>query len=133
MNKYYFLSILALIISVFFFLISMFEGNLNVGVVLIFPFIMGSDIFSFIGMIFLFVAIISFMYASAFRNFTFKKADFSKDSKLDAAKKTSFKGGGLVLIGPIPIVFGANWKITLLLIVMGLILTIVLLFGLDFF
>ncbi|RLF92053.1 hypothetical protein DRN50_09415 [Thermococci archaeon] len=39
-------------------------------------------------------------------------------------KKTSFKGGGVILIGPIPIVFGSNWKIVVFLMIIAILLMI---------
>jgi uncharacterized protein (TIGR00304 family) len=36
------------------------------------------------------------------------------------------KGGGFVLIGPIPIMFGSNWKLAGLAVVVGLVLMVVI-------
>ena len=46
-------------------------------------------------------------------------------------KKVSVKGGGVVFVGPIPIVFGSNWKIALvlMLIALGIILVMVFFVG----
>jgi len=42
--------------------------------------------------------------------------------------KSSFRGGGVVLIGPIPVVFGSDWKIAVMM--MALAITIILLWWL---
>jgi uncharacterized protein (TIGR00304 family) len=36
------------------------------------------------------------------------------------------EGGGVVVIGPIPIVFGSNWKIALILVVATIILMLII-------
>jgi len=38
------------------------------------------------------------------------------------------KGGGIVLLGPIPIIIGSSWKITLALILAAIVLILVVFF-----
>jgi uncharacterized protein (TIGR00304 family) len=51
------------------------------------------------------------------------RVKYEKDETI-SREKTSVKGGGVVLIGPIPIVFGSNWKIALVLMIIAIILII---------
>jgi uncharacterized protein (TIGR00304 family) len=54
-------------------------------------------------------------------------SDHVDDPLLNRKPTSSFKAGGLLFIGPIPIIFGSNWKITLILVVVAII-TLVLLY-----
>ncbi|RLF25962.1 MAG: hypothetical protein DRN01_05850, partial [Thermoplasmata archaeon] len=42
-------------------------------------------------------------------------------------KKRFFEGGGVILIGPIPIVFGSNWKIAIALMFIAIIFILTML------
>jgi uncharacterized protein (TIGR00304 family) len=64
--------------------------------------------------------------------FTRNIVPFESDLETDdyiPKKKTSLKGGGVVLIGPIPIVFGSSWKIALILMIVAIILILVAFFS----
>lgn len=63
--------------------------------------------------------------------FEFKIRIFSEDlnnPNIDINQtnnKKSVKGGGIVLVGSIPIIFGSNWKIAVLMIILTLVLIFV--------
>jgi len=127
MNKFHILSLLCLICGVVSFAFGIISGDIETGVVVVFPFLFGSGIFAFLGFIFVFIGILLFMFG--FGSISVNQ-DFEKmgDESFEPRKKTSVKGGGVVLIGPIPIVFGSNWKIAVLLIVLAILLIIISLF-----
>ena len=54
------------------------------------------------------------------------------DNECQPQKKTSVKGGGVVLIGPIPIVFGSNWKIIVIMTLLAIIIIITTFFAVKF-
>ena len=116
MNKYHIFSVFFFIISVFFLALGVFFGDVQTGIFVVFPFISGSGIYDFLGMIFLFVSILFFIFGFGVK--------YDKDEIINR-EKTSVKGGGVILVGPIPIVFGSNWKIALVLMVVSIILIIV--------
>ena len=123
MNKYHFLSLVCFIIGIIFFILGFLQGDIQTGFFVIFPFVAGTGIYAFMGFIFIFFAMLLFI--SGFKN----RID-SDEIKLDqenyqTTKKTSVKGGGVVLIGPIPIVFGSNWKIAVFLMILAIILILV--------
>jgi len=123
MNKYHFLSLVCFIIGIIFFILGFLQGDIQTGFFVIFPFVAGTGIYAFMGFIFIFFAMLLFI--SGFKN----RIDSDK-IKLDqenyqTTKKTSVKGGGVVLIGPIPIVFGSNWKIAVFLMILAIILILV--------
>lgn len=125
MNRFHIFSLFCLIIGIVFFSIGFFAGEAEAGVFIIFPFISGSGVFPLLGFIFIFIAII--LYSFGFmRNITSYNSD-----DLTSEKKTSVKGGGVVLIGPIPIVFGSNWKIALVLMIVAIIIIIISFFALK--
>jgi len=122
MNRFHFLSLVCFILGIAFFVVGFLTGEAEGGIFFIFPFIVGSGFFPLLGFIFIFIAIFSFI----FRFTTFKEPDENqiKNEELESKKKTSVKGGGIVLIGPIPIIFGSNWKIVIVLMIIALILII---------
>jgi len=126
MNKYNFFSLICFIIGIVFFIIGFLRGDIQTGVILVFPFLAGSGIYAFAGFIFIFIAILLFM-------FSFKTNVESDKLKMDQGNsqqtnKASVKGGGVVLIGPIPIIFGSNWKIAVFLMVLAIIFILVAFF-----
>jgi uncharacterized protein (TIGR00304 family) len=114
MNKYHFFSLIFFIIAIFLFFLGMFSGDVQTGFFVVFPFIAGSGTYAFLGMIFLLVSILLFVFGIR----------YEKDKTINR-EKTSVKGGGVVLIGPLPLVFGSNWRIALVLMIVAIILIIV--------
>ena len=134
MNKFHLLSLTCFIIGAVFFAVGIFSGEVETGFVLIFPFLIGSGIYAFLGFIFIFIAILFLMFG--FTRGTILTEDLKidgEDENLSIERKTSVKGGGVVLIGPIPIVFGSNWKIAALLMMISIILIITTIFVLKIF
>jgi uncharacterized protein (TIGR00304 family) len=126
MNKYHFLSLFFFILGIVFLIIGVLSGNIEVGFFIFFPFLIGTGLHAFFGFIFVFLGVI--LYISGFFS---KISLFHEDSGsgiIDSTysdRKKSVKGGGVVLIGPIPIVFGSNWKITVVMIVLTIILVLI--------
>ena len=120
MNKFHILSLFCFILGFIFFSFGFLQGDVEGGVFIVFPFIGGSGIYAFLGVISFFMAIIMFMFGftSSLRP---DRLDYEFEDR-PSQKKTSIKGGGVVLIGPIPIVFGSNWKTALVMMIIALIL-----------
>jgi uncharacterized protein (TIGR00304 family) len=116
MNKYHIFSLIFFIIAIFLFGLGLFSGDVQTGFFVVFPFIAGSGTYAFLGMIFLLVSILLFVFGFVII--------YEKDKTI-IREKISVKGGGVVLIGPIPIVFGSNWRIALVLMTVAIILIIV--------
>ena len=68
----------------------------------------------FLGVMIIFLAIIMFIFKSI-------------------KGKAEAKGGGIIFIGPIPIIFGTDIRITKWLIIAALIITLILLFSIVMF
>lgn len=116
MNKYHIFSVFFFIIAVLLLALGVFFGDVQTGIFVVFPFISGSGIYAFLGMIFLFVSILFFIFGFGVK--------YDKDEMINR-EKTSVKGGGVILVGPIPIVFGSNWKIAFVLMFVAIVLIIV--------
>jgi len=126
MNKFQILSLFFFILSVIFFSLGFLQNDVEGGVFIVFPFIAGSGIYAFLGVISFFMTIILFMFG-----FTSSLGPEELDYEYEQhtpQKKTSVKGGGVVLIGPIPIVFGSNWKIAMVMMIIAIILILVVFF-----
>lgn len=118
MNKMKILSLICFFIGIVFFALGFLRGDVEGGIVVIFPFIAGTGFYALLGFIFFMLAFFLFIYS--FKT-DIKSFDELDDEKIPE-KKTSIKGGGVVLIGPVPIVFGSNWKIALILMVTAIII-----------
>ncbi len=102
-------------------LIAFIEGEAEAGIFLIFPFIAGSGILSFFGMLLIFLSFILFIFS------------FSLKSEMQEAlipEKIEKKTGGIVFIGPIPVIFSSDVTIAKILIIVAT--TILFLFLLLF-
>ena len=129
MNKYHILSLFCFILGFLFFTLGFLQGDVEGGILIVFPFIGGSGIFAFLGVISFFMAILLFMFGFTS---TLKSDDSGFEyEESPTQKKTSVKGGGVVLIGPIPIVFGSNWKIAIVMMIVAIIIILVAFFTLK--
>lgn len=115
MNNYQILSFLALIGGFLFLLIGALTGEIEVGFFLIFPFFIGKGIFAFIGFIFIIIAILLFLFGLYSQTSGYFNSEF--DDFNDSKTKSKIKTGGIILIGPIPIIFGSNNRIFILLLI----------------
>ena len=124
MNKYRILSLVCFILGIAFFAIGLYYGEIQGGIFVIFPFIAGSGVYAFAGFVFIFLAILLFIFG-----FSGNIKTEETGTPSEPAKKSSVKGGGVVLIGPIPIVFGSNWKIALVLMIIAIVLILISFFA----
>jgi len=124
MNKFYFFSLFFLVVGITFFFLGFLSGDVKTGFFIIFPFLSGSGIYAFLGFVLIIIAIFLFMFG--FSNYS-EIDEFQTDKFQDRTnKKSSLKGGGFVLIGPIPIVFASNYKIAIVLMIIAIILVLLL-------
>ena len=123
MNKLQIFSFICLLLGILFFGIGFFYGNIDAGIFILFPYISGTGIYSFIGFLSIFISIIIFFFGFLDN---FQEKNIETCNKIPKpSKNTSIKGGGVVLVGFIPIVFGSNWKITALLMILAIIIILI--------
>jgi hypothetical protein len=88
-------SFICFIIGVSFFILGIISGEAEGGIFIVFPFIVGSGLFPFLGFICIFISIIFFSFGIMKKNIDYKSdLDFNGSSKL---KRKELKGGGIVL------------------------------------
>ena len=126
MNRYHIFSLLLFIVGAIFVIAGVLGGDIEGGVFLVFPFLVGSGPYALVGLLCIFFGSILLFFgflSSSQVSFDIPFEDKQNKHKMDK----SIKGGGVVLIGPIPIVFGSHWKITVVLMLITLALVLVLL------
>ena len=126
MNIYKLLTTTLLFIGIILLITSYLSGQTQTGFILIFPFIIGTGLYALTGFICMLIAILIYFQKTLSHhiNTQTKSTNFTETHEKDPFQKTSkkrFHTSGIVLIGPIPIIFGSNWKITLVLIIIALI------------
>jgi uncharacterized protein (TIGR00304 family) len=106
---------------------SVSQGESNAGIFLFIPVFYGSGLFAFIGVLCLMGAMILGFVGFAER----MASGYEEDSQPKRSSKPtgsspnrSIKGGGVVLIGPIPIIFGSDPKTAIVLAVFALVIMI---------
>ena len=114
------------ILGLVFFVLGVLSGKIKTGFIVVFPFLVGSGVYALFGFICVFIAILLFMFG--FINKPISGDLQVREDEYDTQKKTSVKGGGVVLIGPVPIVFGSNWKIAVLMMVLAIIIIVAMFF-----
>ena len=126
MNRYHLLSYLFFITSGILFVYGFLLGEFSGGFILIFPFLQGTGAYSTGAVLLLIIGFLMLTIGSI------AEISQNQDYYIDEQGKTieiksKIKGGGVILIGPIPIVFGSNKKIALSLLMISLIIIIIML------
>ncbi len=81
------------------------------------PVFYGTGILAFLGMLCV-VASMFLMFYSMTKNFGYREEEVA-----EPAEKKKMKGGGIVFIGPIPIIFGSDTKATYFMLILAFIIT----------
>jgi len=130
MNRYHIVSAILFIAGISIILIF---GNTKGGIFFIFPFIIGTGAGAAIGMLLIFLAFL-FFTLGIFESFR-KEPDETYTYDIHGERETvdterfgerNVRGGGVVLIGPFPIVFGTDRDIAYTMLVIALILILVM-------
>ncbi len=119
--------LLVLFSGILFILIGVIQGDAHIALLFIIPVIYGSGLYLTIGILLIFLSFILF--------FVFSAASFKKqsDSRKDRAayeesrSKTKSDYGGVIFIGPIPIIFGKDKSIAKKMMYVGLAIAVILL------
>jgi len=114
------ISFLAFALGITFVIISAFRGELSVGFILFFPFIYGEGFYAAIGFILIFISILLFVIDL----FNFEKYNVFhiEEKPVGDEKNRQVEGGGILLIGPIPVIISSSWKIALFLILLAIVI-----------
>lgn len=132
MGKLKLLSLGLLLLGILLIIYSVLEGTADVALVFIFPVIYGAGIYLASGILLIFLSIFLF-FISGFQSNPDKRSILEnephKETNLDTLEKSETKSdyGGVIFIGPIPIVFGKDKKTARKMMYLGLILALILL------
>jgi uncharacterized protein (TIGR00304 family) len=132
MNKYLTLALILAICGIALIGYSVVSGEGSAGIVLFIPVFYGSGLFAFLGFICIMAAIFLgfFGFAAqmgAIGDFESSQQPPSSQPSKPRAQK-SIRGGGVVLIGPIPIIFGSDKKTAIVLAVLAIVMIIAVAF-----
>ena len=121
MNKFHLLSMIFFILGFGLILLAISSGEVKGGFFVVFPFLVGAGIYASLGILLIFLAFVMLIFGifESFKGENFEIEPIEKPEK-------KVEGGGVVLIGPFPIVFGTNSRIALILIVLAI--TLIFLF-----
>ncbi len=125
-NRYFIASLAIFIVGIILIFIGFLLGESKAGLIFIFPVIYGNGSHAFFGII---CIMISFILSAIgfFKKFEGEYEGYKHEPMFEPIKKErKIEGGGIVLIGPIPIIFASNWKIAGLLI--GLAIALMIMF-----
>jgi uncharacterized protein (TIGR00304 family) len=128
MNRYLILAIVLAICGIVLLGYSVASGEGTAGVVVFIPVFYGSGLFAFLGVLCIMAGLFLGFFGIAkglgeAREFEDTRESQSPQPTRPRTQK-SIKGGGVVLIGPIPVIFGSDAKTAIVLVVLAIILII---------
>ncbi|MFQ5909107.1 MAG: DUF131 domain-containing protein [Thermoplasmata archaeon] len=129
--------LLAVVLGLFFLgiallAISVTQGGGTVYLALIFPVYVGSDIWGFFGILCLITAFFLGFFGLIPGGLPVGRPTSGREAA-PPAKKPRTKFGGVVMLGPIPIIIGSDMKMSIIAIVLAIILIVVLIVSLLLF
>ena len=116
MNKIHVIALACGIIGILLLVYGILTQEIQTGIVFVFPFLIGTGMYAAIGIVALFAAFLLFSYGWMLT------ASSQIEENQDITTNKKWHTGGLILIGPIPIIWGSHWKITLLIVILAIIL-----------
>jgi uncharacterized protein (TIGR00304 family) len=138
MNKYFVAALICLVLAIFCIAASVINNEGAFHIFIIFPVITVNSALSGLGALFIILTFIFVFvgFASGFETISWeeyqrdlgqpsKRPSKDGEDKVVRSKKMNIQGSGVVLLGPIPIVFGSNQKLTLITVVVVLAIMIV--------
>lgn len=106
------------------------RGEADISLVLVFPVFSGSSGFFILGTLLIVLSFIVGFLMLAMGQLELQASGVLREARPELRTETSSakkEYGGVVMIGPVPIVFGSNRTIALIMLVLGIIAAIVLL------
>jgi uncharacterized protein (TIGR00304 family) len=143
-NKYYIAALGALILGLVLLAIDVTRGQASAGIIVIIPYITHSGILSFLGVICIVCAFLLFYAGIAHSGYTSydeneiigaspRSSEVQSPEREGTIGKTRRRWGGVVLIGPIPIIFGSDKRTTLIALSIALTLLAIAFFVVLYF
>lgn len=103
-------------------------GEADVSLVIVFPVFSGSSLLFLLATLLIISSfIVGFVLMAMDHERTEERVEAASEGMSSSAPRSRTEYGGVVLLGPIPIAFGSNKKVALIMLVVGVILAIVVL------
>lgn len=121
------LFLITLSIGIILIILSALSGEGSFGLILFIPYFQGSGLLSLLGILCIMLSFFILFFGIASRavdSDEYYKSREIADDFLEGEKESEF--GGVIFIGPIPIVFGSNKKITLWMIVVAFVVAVII-------
>lgn len=103
-------------------------GEADVSLIIIFPVFSGSSLLFLVGTLLLISSFISgFALMATEYGEPLDKADIAPKKTGNGSRKSRTEFGGVVLVGPIPIAFGSDKRMAMIMLIVGIVLAVILL------
>lgn len=130
--SYRIIAFVFLITGLFLLAIGVIYKEISVGIFVFFPFVVGSGPYIALTMMMFLFSMIALFFSFSKEGRTIQKHRIERDIKSDETKDSystsHVKAGGVILIGPIPIVFGSSKKMVVSLLCITLLLLFIIMF-----
>ena len=129
------ISIVTIVLSLLLLVIAAIRGELSFAIVFIIPVIIGYGPLSITGALLLFLGLI-LLFTSFLREPLEREEGVGREIPDDPNLEDERRGsrprmGGVVLLGPIPIIFGSDWRMASLAIILAILLIVLVYFLLS--
>lgn len=111
-----------LVVGILLVVLAVLEGQMEMALFIVFPVIYGGGLIAGLGILLVFLGSVS-LFLSLIPFGTYEREENGPGYCLD--RERDIKTGGVVLIGPIPIVFGSDWKMAIWAILLAIALIII--------
>lgn len=130
MKKFYLVSLLFFALAILCFAYAVYKGEVQSGIFVIFPFLLGSGVFSLLGTVFLILGIFSVILGIMASAGGFSAFPDDATPEQLSTRKIDGSVDGIVLIGPFPVIFTTKKShiLYLVIIAIGLVVGLLLLF-----
>jgi len=101
-------------------------GEIDLVLVIIFPVLIGEGVLGLASMTLIFLGFLllflSFFFMPSLPRSEAEQAQGTEWRTDERGKGRSVKGGGVILIGPVPLIFGSDWRMAIVAIVLAIVL-----------
>ena len=128
MNRFHLLGFLFLFISIIIISLGIIQGDISFGVIVFIPFVIGKGSISVVGFLSLIMSFLFFSLAFFRDNIVFHRDNdngFQREKLCESSEKESkLNVSGIILIGPIPLVFGSTKHMVVSLFILSVLFII---------
>jgi uncharacterized protein (TIGR00304 family) len=128
MNRFHLLGFLFLFISIIIISLGIIQGDISFGVIVFIPFVIGQGSISVVGFLALVMSFLLFSLAFFKDNIVFHRDNDNgyhrENLRGSSEKESKLNVSGIILVGPIPFVFGSTRRMVVSLFILSLLFII---------